>query len=74
MDCPVCGGATTVKDSRGDCEAVYRRRRCLDCNHEFYTAEYEHPDAGPLLRALYSAYQAERSKRRREKAKCLKKQ
>lgn len=46
MLCPVCGGRTVVEDSRCDCESVHRKRRCDDCKHLFYTAEYELDDSG----------------------------
>lgn len=43
MTCPICGSATRVMDSRSDCDAVYRRRRCvnIECGHLFYTTEVE---------------------------------
>ena len=41
MTCPICGGATVVRCSRGDCESVCRRRKCLECDHIFYTTELE---------------------------------
>ena len=41
MNCPICGEATVVVRSLADCEAVYRRRRCRECEHIFYSAEYE---------------------------------
>lgn len=41
MTCPKCEGKTTVVRSLKDCESVHRKRRCLSCNHIFYTEEYE---------------------------------
>ena len=41
MTCPVCGGKTTVCVTRGECDMICRRRRCLDCKHTFYTTEIE---------------------------------
>ena len=41
MDCPKCGGAVTVFDSRPECDCVNRIRKCLDCGHKFKTVEYE---------------------------------
>lgn len=41
MDCQKCGGATVVVDSRPSEDAVYRRRRCLDCGALMYTEEKE---------------------------------
>lgn len=39
MNCPICGEKTRVLDTVSDCEGVYRRRRCLGCDHRFYTTE-----------------------------------
>ena len=39
MNCPVCGENTRVMDCRADCESVYRRRKCKECNYLFYTTE-----------------------------------
>lgn len=41
MTCPVCGGKTTVYDTRHDCDAVYRYRKCVDCKYSFPTIEIE---------------------------------
>ena len=43
MNCPICGNDVKVIGSKRDCEAVYRKRRCLnkDCDYIFFTAEYE---------------------------------
>lgn len=41
MTCPVCGGKTRVLDSEADSESVYRRRKCVECDHRFYTTESE---------------------------------
>ena len=42
MTCPVCGGKTTVINSRSpDCETVRRRRVCQDCLYRFSTLEIE---------------------------------
>lgn len=39
MTCPVCSGKTTVIDCAKDVDEVVRLRRCIECNHRFYTAE-----------------------------------
>jgi len=41
MRCPKCDGDTNVYDSRPreNGHTVYRRRRCLECLHEFVTDE-----------------------------------
>jgi transcriptional regulator NrdR family protein len=41
MNCPKCSGRALVVDSVLAEEENYRKRRCLDCNHVFYTVEYE---------------------------------
>lgn len=42
MTCPVCGGKTTVTNSRNvDCESIKRRRVCRECSYAFHTVEYE---------------------------------
>lgn len=43
MKCPVCEGKTKVLDVvHGDIDNEdYRRRKCLDCGYELYTAEIE---------------------------------
>lgn len=40
MDCPVCGGSTSVLETRRDSEGgVRRRRRCADCGDRVTTIE-----------------------------------
>lgn len=42
VPCPVCYGATRVKDTRpsnSDRHALRRRRKCLACEHRFTTLE-----------------------------------
>ena len=41
MTCPICGGKSKVNDSISDCETVYRKRQCLDCNYIWFTDEIE---------------------------------
>lgn len=41
MTCPICGGKSKVHDSISDCEAVYRKRKCVECQHVWFTSEYE---------------------------------
>lgn len=53
MTCPVCGGRSIVTDSRSDCEGVYRRRKCVECEHNFYTSEYE-SDSSSYNRIMYN--------------------
>ena len=50
MTCPVCGGKTTVIDTANDCECVYRRRKCLECEYKFTTTEQESDDTKILNR------------------------
>lgn len=43
MKCPECGGKTTVSDSSFNPKTneYSRRRKCLVCDHRFYTMEFE---------------------------------
>jgi transcriptional regulator NrdR family protein len=41
MNCPVCGGKTTVKDCKSNEDSVWRRRECLQCKHRFNTHELD---------------------------------
>jgi transcriptional repressor NrdR len=46
MDCPRCGSATRVLESRRaeDGAALRRRRRCPECEHRFTTFERSEPE------------------------------
>lgn len=39
MECPFCGGATLVKDSRPMADGIRRRRECVACKGRFSTHE-----------------------------------
>lgn len=42
MKCPKCKGRVAVKDTVNVFwNEVYRQRKCLECGHVFYTAEFE---------------------------------
>ena len=41
MTCPICGGKTRVVGVRSDCDAIYRRRKCSECDRTIYTVENE---------------------------------
>lgn len=45
MTCPVCGGETSVNNTRAFCDSVVRRRKCKECGYAFYTEEMETPEA-----------------------------
>ena len=45
MDCPVCGSASRVIDSRSESNRVMRRRKCLACEKLFFTTEVELEDS-----------------------------
>ena len=57
MDCPYCGSATRVIDSRPDTDRVVRRRKCLECERLFFTTESElltsQEDFNRLTRGVY---------------------
>lgn len=45
MKCPKCAGDVRVRDTTYTEEnEIYRRRKCLDCGHVFYTMEFEIED------------------------------
>ena len=41
MVCPKCSGKVGVIDSVNVYNDKYRKRRCFDCKHVFFTAEFE---------------------------------
>lgn len=41
MNCPICGGATRVADSRPNSDSIRRRRECLECKNRFSTVEID---------------------------------
>jgi transcriptional regulator NrdR family protein len=42
MTCPKCKGKTQVYDTvHVSWNETYRARKCLDCGHVFFTAEFE---------------------------------
>lgn len=41
MDCPYCGSASRVIDSRSESNRVLRRRKCFECEKLFFTTEIE---------------------------------
>jgi len=45
MDCPKCGYASRVIDSRSESNRVMRRRKCLACEKLFFTTEVELEDS-----------------------------
>lgn len=49
MTCPECGGVSGVSYTISDCDGVYRRRKCKECNYIFYTTESD-SDGSDLLR------------------------
>lgn len=57
MDCPKCGYASRVVDSRSESNKVLRRRKCLECNQLFFTTELEvatsKEDFNRLTREVY---------------------
>lgn len=45
MKCPLCAGDSTVAYSAFEADEVYRKRKCLKCEHIFYTKEKYSLDA-----------------------------
>ena len=67
MNCPVCGENTKVAGSKSDCDAIYRKRRCLSCNYVFYTEEFESVNNGIEYHRLLREY--EKSLKRHHRGK-----
>ena len=60
MTCPICGERTLVINSASDCECVYRRRRCVECQHTFTTTEQESNDT-KILNLIRKAKQNDKA-------------
>lgn len=69
MTCPVCGGAVRVIHCRSDCESVYRKRQCKNCDYVFYTTESESESA----RKEYKTINADASRKCRSIRKSVEK-
>ena len=41
MTCPECNGYSKVVDNVEINGTMHRKRKCIDCGHNFYTAEIE---------------------------------
>lgn len=41
MDCEICGGKSGVVDTVNDSDCIYRKRKCRECGHYFYTEEVD---------------------------------
>ena len=69
MFCPVCGEKTLIIGTKSDCESVYRKRRCAECKHTFYTEEYESESNeyyNQMMREYQRRIKAERNRRKEE--------
>lgn len=62
MTCPNCNGKNKVIDSRSDEDTVYRKRKCDDCGHIFYTEE-QMVLATDGFRNAWRAYRQKKRKR-----------
>lgn len=60
MNCPICGGNTSVVYCYSDCEMVARKRKCGECGHIFYTSETEKLDSHEDFKFLHRQKTAER--------------
>lgn len=65
MDCVKCGGATRIIDTRRVDHVTYRTRKCLECEHKFYTKEVETDRSG--LDEYYAIWRRECRERRQKK-------
>lgn len=66
MTCPVCGGDVKVVNCCSDPDSIYRRRKCLDCDYEFYTTESELPESKGDFTDVKRRFYREHSRRVRE--------
>ena len=39
VKCPYCGGSGELRTAKNDCDAVYRKFKCIECRRPFYTVE-----------------------------------
>ena len=67
MICPKCGGNVSVTDTLTSHEnEMFRRRRCVECSHRFFTIEFE-VIADPKFESDWKSLMSERDKARRER-------
>lgn len=68
MLCPKCGDKTTVFDSSFNhkINEYYRKRRCLACGHEFFTAEFEVEPTEQFLKDWLEYHRRTRNDRKRK--------
>lgn len=58
MVCEICGGKSGVIDTISQDDAVYRKRKCKECGHIFYTEEVD--SDGTIFKELFSQRAIER--------------
>lgn len=64
INCPVCGGATSVTRNFSDSESLWRRRQCKDCKNVFYTTEEELSSSKQNFQRFEAIHCAEKRYRR----------
>ena len=72
MNCPECGGKTTVWNiSHTDRSENLRKRKCLDCGHRFNTIEFVVKN-DETFKKLYTKFYRKSAKQKaaKEKNKC----
>ena len=52
MTCPVCNAKTKVIDTVTTNTTVLRRRKCITCDHLFYTEEVTHDEIKHTFNAI----------------------
>lgn len=62
MYCRECGGKTIVMDTRSFENEVYRKRKCINCDRKFYTAEIEDDGFEDGKKRMYLFYKEWRSR------------
>lgn len=59
MRCPKCSGRVKVVDTTNSEEnEIYRKRKCLDCGHVFYTTEFEVEQTNAFLHEYHKSFRS----------------
>ena len=68
MNCPNCKGKVTVRDTVHVEKAneIYRKRKCTDCGHTFFTVEFEVDDDDALKGIWAKNYRTKKKKKHKK--------
>lgn len=67
MICPVCKGKLKVTNTAAAKTAVYRRRKCEECNYTIITQESAAEDQEKALKEMTANREAKRWERQKQK-------